>query len=104
MVMGVCLRHLFKILVYMWTFVCSELGQGTMGCSEECCFGVMYGEWHGVCDYIVLSVVEVCADYSGVNVFHDCLNFGGSYGVGVCIHVCIVVCFLRLGVVCCVVM
>ena len=22
--------------------VCSELGQGTTGCSGECCFGVMY--------------------------------------------------------------
>ena len=31
----------------------------------------------------VLSVVEVCADYVGVNVFHVCLNFGVVYGVGV---------------------
>ena len=28
----------------------------------------MYGEWYGVCDFVVLSVVEVCSDY-GVNVF-----------------------------------
>ena len=28
---------------------CSEFGQGTMGCSGKCCFGVMYGEWYGVC-------------------------------------------------------
>ena len=46
-------------------FVCSELCQGTTGC-----FGVMYGEWYGVCDFVVLSVV----DYGGVNVFHVCLT------------------------------
>ena len=28
--------------------------------------GVMYCEWYGVCDFVVLSVVEVCADYGGV--------------------------------------
>ena len=35
-----------------------------------------------------------------------CLNFGVVYGVGVCVCgvVCVVVCFLRLGIVCCVVM
>ena len=51
----------------------------------------MYGEWNGVCDFVVLSVVEVCVDY----------------GVGVCVNVCGVVCvvvwFLRLRVICCVV-
>ena len=52
-----------------------ELGQGMTGCSGECCFGVIYGEWYGVCDFIVLSVVETCVDYGGVNVFHDCLDF-----------------------------
>ena len=31
----------------------------------------MYCEWYGVCDFVVLSVVEVCADY----------------GVGVCVNV-----------------
>ena len=71
----------------------------------ECCFGVMYCEWYGVCDFVVSSVVEVCADYVGVNVFHVCLNFGGVYGVGVCVNVCGVICvvvwclFLRYG--CC---
>ena len=45
-----------------------------MGCSGKCCFGVMHCEWYGVCDFLVLSVVE-CADYGGVNVFHVCLNF-----------------------------
>ena len=54
----------------MGTFVSSELGQGTTGFSGEYCFGVMYGEWYGVCDYVVLSVVEVCVDYGGVHVFH----------------------------------
>ena len=52
----------------------------------------MYCDWYGVCDFVVLSVVEVCADYGGVNVFHVCLNFGVVYGVGVCINVCGVVC------------
>ena len=43
---------------------------------------MMYCEWYGV---VVLSVVEVCAEYGGVNVFHVCLNFGAVYGVGVCV-------------------
>ena len=81
----------------MGTFVCSELGQGMTGCSGECCFRVMYCEWYGVCDFVVLSVVEVCADYGGVNMFHVCLNFGVVYGVGVCVNVCVIVCV----VVCC---
>ena len=33
--------------------------RSTTGCSGECCFRVMYGEWHGVYDCAVLSVVEV---------------------------------------------
>ena len=52
----------------VWDIVCSGLGQGMTGCSGQCCFGVMYCEWNGVCDFVVLSVVEVCADYGGVNV------------------------------------
>ena len=66
------------------------------GCSGECCFGVMYCEWYRVCDFVLLSVVEVCADYGGVNVFHVCLNFGIVYGVRVCINVCGVVCCCML--------
>ena len=58
----------------------------------ECCFGVMCCEWYGVCDFVVLSVIEPCADYGRVNVFHVCLNFSVVYGVGVCVHVCAVVC------------
>ena len=46
---------------------------------------MMYSEWYDVCDFIVLSVVEVCVDYGGVNVYHVCLDFcvGVSY---VCRH------------------
>ena len=47
---------LFKYDSSMGTFVCSELGQGTTGCSRECCT-VMYCEWYVVCDFVVLSVV-----------------------------------------------
>ena len=54
-------------------------------------------ELYGVCDFVVLLVLEVYADYGGVDVFHVCLNFGVVYGVGVCVHVCGVVCV----VVCC---
>ena len=67
----------------------------------------MYYEWYGVCYIVVLSVVEVCADYGGVNMLYVCPNFDVVYGVGVCVDVCgvvCVVCFLRLGVACCVVM
>ena len=56
----------------------------------------MYCEWYGVCDFVVLSVVEVCADYGGVNVFHVCLNFDVVYGVGGCVNACVVVCCLFL--------
>ena len=41
------------------TFVCSELDRFMTGCSGECCFGVMHGEWHGNFDFVVLLVVEV---------------------------------------------
>ena len=45
------------------------------------------------CDFVVLSAVEVCADYGGVNVFYVCLNFC-VYGVGVCVDVCVVVSYV----------
>ena len=56
------------------TFICSKFGYGTTGCSGECCFGVMYVEWYGVCDFAVFSVVEICVDYGGVYVFHVCFD------------------------------
>ena len=64
----------------------------------------MYCEWYGVCDFVVLSVVGVCAGYGGVNVFHVCLNFGVVYGVRVRVNacgVCVVVCCLFLTAGCC---
>ena len=71
----------------------------------ECGLGVMYWEWYGVCDFVVLLIVEVCADYGGMNVFHVCLNFVVVYGVEVCVNVCgvvcVVVCCLFLTSVCC---
>ena len=45
----------------------------------------------------MLSVVEVCVDYGGVNVFHVCLDLSVVYRCGVCVNVCGVVCI----VVCC---
>ena len=72
------------------------MGQGTTDFSGDCCFGVMYSEWYGVWDFVVLLVVEVYVDYGGVNVFHVCLSFYVVYGVGVCVNVCGVVC-----IVCC---
>ena len=65
-----------------------------MGCPGICCPVVMHGEWYGVCDFVVLSVVDVCADYGGMNVFHVCLNFG-------VVNVCAVVCCLFLTSACC---
>ena len=44
----------------------------------KCCFGVMYCEWYGVCDFVVLSAVEVCTDYGGVNVFMFVLILASS--------------------------
>ena len=40
-------------------FVCSKMGEGTTGFSVECCFCVMYVEWNGVCNFVVISAVEV---------------------------------------------
>ena len=42
----------------------------------------MYCEWYGVRDFVVLSVVELCADYGGVNVFHVVLIFASSMVLG----------------------
>ena len=69
--------------------------------SGEYCFGVMYCEWYCVCEFVVLSVVEVCVDYGGVNLFHVCHNFGVVYGACVCSVVCVVVWCLFLTSGCC---
>ena len=74
MVMGVCLRRFYLYMNEVWAIVCSELGQCTTGCTGECCFKVMYGEWYGICDFVVFSVVEICVEYGGVNAFHVCCN------------------------------
>ena len=74
--LGVCLRRFCFNMSVVGDIVCSELGRGTTGCYGEWCFGVMYGEWYGVCDFVVFSGVEVCVDYGGVNVCHVCLDFG----------------------------
>ena len=40
----------------------------------------------------MLSVVEECVEYGGVNVFNVFLDFGVVSGVWVCVNVCGVVC------------
>ena len=100
MVIGVCLRRFCLIMSVVWDICLFCVGpgyDGLLGGGGGCCFGVMYCAWYGLCDFVVLSVVEVCADYVGVNVFYVCLNFGVVYGVGVCVNVCGVVCV----VICC---
>ena len=52
----------------------SKLGRGSTG-YWGVLFGVMYGEWYGVCDFVELLVVKVCVDYGCVNVFYV---FGSS--------------------------
>ena len=44
----------------------------------------MYGEWYGVCDFVVLSGVEVCVDYGGMNVFHVCWCFCQCLSCSLC--------------------
>ena len=92
-VMGVRLR-LFCLNMNVVGDICL-LGHGTTGCSGECCFGVMYCEWYGVCDFVVLSVVELCVDYGGVNVLHVCLNFGVVYGIGVCVKALVIALYVK---------
>ena len=50
------------LFIMIWAMV--------MGCSGDCCFGVIYIEWYGVCNFVVISVVEVLVDYGAVDVFH----------------------------------
>ena len=51
----------------------------------------MYGGWYGVCNFFVLSVVEICVDYGSVNVFHVCFDF--CVWVLFCGVVCVVLYF-----------
>ena len=71
---------------------------GTTGCSGGVLFReCMYCGWYGVFDLVVLSAVEVCADYGGVNVFHVCLNFGGRlwcWGLCQCLWCSLCCCML----------
>ena len=52
-----------------------------------CCFGVIYGGWYDVCDFIVLSDVEICVDSGGVIGFHVCLDCCVVYCFGICVYV-----------------
>ena len=57
-------------------------------CSGEYCFGMMYVKWYGICDFVVLSVVEIWVDYGGVYVFQVCVSFVSSMVLGfVSMHV-----------------
>ena len=57
----------------------------------------MFVEWHGVCDFVVFSVVEISVDYGGVYMLHVCFDLCVVYGVmSVLLNVD---CFLHLGVV-----
>ena len=104
-VMGVWLLRFYLNMSVAGDICLFWVGPWYVGVIGECCFGVMYCEWYGVCNFVVLSVVEVCADYNGVNVFHVCLNFGVVYGVvvsvNVCGTVCVIVCCLFLMSGCC---
>ena len=50
--MAVCLHRFCLNMNVRWAFVCSELGEGTIGYSEECCYSVMYVGWCGACSCI----------------------------------------------------
>ena len=52
-----------SILFKYGTFVCSELAHGRTGCSGKCCFAVMYCEWYGILDFVVVSVVVVVCPF-----------------------------------------
>ena len=53
-----------------------------IGCSGECCFGVMYDLWYGVRDIVVFSAIDVFVNYCGVYVFRVCFDLCLVYGVG----------------------
>ena len=91
---GVCLHRFCLNMKVVWGYCLFYVGPGYDGFLR----GVIYGEWYDVCDFVVLSIVEVCVYNGGVNVFHVCLNLCIVYDVGVCVNVygvvCVVVCCL----------
>ena len=94
--MGVCLRRFcLNISVIGDILFCSEFGQGTTGWLwGECCFAVMYGEWYGVCDFVVLSGNQTSVFHLSRHFFAISKLFGGHpisravQGRGVLHHVC----------------
>ena len=58
MVMGFCLCRFCLNMKVVGDISFSQLAQGTTGCSEECCFGVKYGEWYGVCDLLYCRLLR----------------------------------------------
>ena len=58
----VCLTSsiLFKFECWGGTFVCSELDYGTTRCCGKCCFGMMYVELYGVCNFVVFDFCDMC--------------------------------------------
>ena len=56
------------------------------GCYGECCFGVIYAEWHGVCNFCDFCL-GVNVDYGVVYVFQVCFHLGVVYGIVICVYV-----------------
>ena len=65
-VMGICLLRFCLDMNVGWDFIYSELVQGTTSCSEKCYFGVIYVWWCSVCNFVMISAVEVFVHYGGV--------------------------------------
>ena len=53
---------------------------------------MIYVEWYGVCNFVVISAVQVCVDNGGVYVFYVCFDLCVVYGVVIFVYVCGVVC------------
>ena len=66
--LGVCLsRSCFSIkLMYVGTFVYSELGYGTTGYYGKCGFGMMYVEWYGIYIDVYKVTPTMVANQEGV--------------------------------------
>ena len=63
------------------------------GCCLLWCYVV---EWYGVCNFVVFSVVEICAAYGGVYMFHACFDVCVVYSVVECCCLSLVVLVLLL--------